>query len=598
MAPARRVRRRRARQRLAQRAARSEAGARQLAAELAQVRLQADDILLQHPQRHRHGRSRRPPALRQPDGRAAPRLRARRAGGRPVLDASSPRARPSSRTRSSAPCATRTHDARRRRRSRARSAVSRSASRPRLHRWRRTAHRRRTATAIFQDISDSKRLEELRLRAERLEGVAELSASLAHEIKNPLASIRSAVEQLARAPRATTTTSGRSRDSSCASRDRLARLLSEFLDFARVRVARARAAWTWREVARGARDLARRAPRSRADGVERRVRDADRRTRIVEGDEDLLHRAVFNLGAQRGAGVAAHGGRVRVERRARSRRSARRRRRVRRGAVALRVTDAGAGHPGRDPRPAVRSVLHDEAGRQRTRARRRAARHRGAPRPRVRRQRRPSGTRFTVVLPRATRVTPPARARHRPHRSHGPRVSTTPHPSRPRSSTTRPGILESLAHPARERRLRRRTPRTAASAGLEQIARAAARHRRSPTCACRTWAAWRSSPRRAQQDPDTPVILMTAQATLQSAMQAVNEGAFYYIQKPFRNDELVAILRRAAEHRELRVENQSLKQEIRRRERTPSVARPSATAGAGSTCCASPRPWRPPSPRC
>jgi DNA-binding NtrC family response regulator len=67
------------------------------------------------------------------------------------------------------------------------------------------------------------------------------------------------------------------------------------------------------------------------------------------------------------------------------------------------------------------------------------------------------------------------------------------------------------------------------------------------------------------QNPDTPVILMTAQATLQSAMQAVNEGAFYYIQKPFRNDELLAILRRAAEHRKLRVENKSLKQEIRRR---------------------------------
>ena len=68
-------------------------------------------------------------------------------------------------------------------------------------------------------------------------------------------------------------------------------------------------------------------------------------------------------------------------------------------------------------------------------------------------------------------------------------------------------------------------------------------------------------------DPDTPVILMTAQATLQSAMQAVNEGAFYYIQKPFKNDEMIAILRRAAEHRNLRVENKSLKQEIRRRER-------------------------------
>ena len=73
-----------------------------------------------------------------------------------------------------------------------------------------------------------------------------------------------------------------------------------------------------------------------------------------------------------------------------------------------------------------------------------------------------------------------------------------------------------------------------------------------------------------QADSETPVILMTAQATLQSAVQAVNEGAFYYIQKPFRNDELVAILKRAAEHRKLRVENQSLKQEIRRRDKSSS----------------------------
>ena len=76
-----------------------------------------------------------------------------------------------------------------------------------------------------------------------------------------------------------------------------------------------------------------------------------------------------------------------------------------------------------------------------------------------------------------------------------------------------------------------------------------------------------------QVDSDVPVILMTAQATLQSAMQAVNEGAYYYIQKPFRNDELLAILRRAAEHRKLRVENTQLKQEIRRHERSVS-ARP------------------------
>jgi two-component system response regulator HydG len=69
-------------------------------------------------------------------------------------------------------------------------------------------------------------------------------------------------------------------------------------------------------------------------------------------------------------------------------------------------------------------------------------------------------------------------------------------------------------------------------------------------------------------DPDLPVILMTAQASLQSAMQAVNEGAFYYIQKPFRNDEMLAILHRAAEHRTLRTENRTLRQEIKRRERS------------------------------
>jgi DNA-binding NtrC family response regulator len=74
-----------------------------------------------------------------------------------------------------------------------------------------------------------------------------------------------------------------------------------------------------------------------------------------------------------------------------------------------------------------------------------------------------------------------------------------------------------------------------------------------------------------EQDAMTPVILMTAQASLQSAIQAVNSGAFYYIQKPFSNDELIAILRRACEFREVRVENRQLKQEIRRRDKSASV---------------------------
>ena len=68
-------------------------------------------------------------------------------------------------------------------------------------------------------------------------------------------------------------------------------------------------------------------------------------------------------------------------------------------------------------------------------------------------------------------------------------------------------------------------------------------------------------------DSEMPVILMTAQASLQSAVRAVNEGAYYYLQKPFANDELLAICRRAAEARRLKVENRQLKNEIRSRPR-------------------------------
>jgi DNA-binding NtrC family response regulator len=67
-------------------------------------------------------------------------------------------------------------------------------------------------------------------------------------------------------------------------------------------------------------------------------------------------------------------------------------------------------------------------------------------------------------------------------------------------------------------------------------------------------------------DPDAVVILMTAQASLQSAIGAVNNGAFYYIQKPFKNEELLAIVRRAADHRNLRRENKTLKAEMKRRD--------------------------------
>lgn len=150
----------------------------------------------------------------------------------------------------------------------------------------------RSATAIFQDISDQKRIDALRLRAERLEGIAELSASLAHEIKNPLASIRSAVEQLARRPRNNADERTLS-DLVLRESDRLSRLLSEFLDFARVRVGHTEPV-DLVSVARGAAGLAAAHP-DRQQSVTIACVAPDGEVLRVDGDEDLLHRAVFNL---------------------------------------------------------------------------------------------------------------------------------------------------------------------------------------------------------------------------------------------------------------------------------------------------------------
>lgn len=60
-------------------------------------------------------------------------------------------------------------------------------------------------------------------------------------------------------------------------------------------------------------------------------------------------------------------------------------------------------------------------------------------------------------------------------------------------------------------------------------------------------------------DPDLPVVLMTAYATVDTAITALKLGAFDYIQKPFEGDELVVTMKRAVEHYSLRKENAALK---------------------------------------
>ncbi len=63
---------------------------------------------------------------------------------------------------------------------------------------------------------------------------------------------------------------------------------------------------------------------------------------------------------------------------------------------------------------------------------------------------------------------------------------------------------------------------------------------------------------RAEQ-PDVPVVLMTAFATIGTAVQAMRLGAFDYVQKPFESDEILVIVDRAVEHQKLVAENQAFR---------------------------------------
>jgi DNA-binding NtrC family response regulator len=69
--------------------------------------------------------------------------------------------------------------------------------------------------------------------------------------------------------------------------------------------------------------------------------------------------------------------------------------------------------------------------------------------------------------------------------------------------------------------------------------------------------------RRAHQlDPDLPVIIITAFASIESAVGAVREGAFDYLPKPFSAEQLRVAVDRALRQRELTLENRNLRQQL------------------------------------
>ncbi len=65
--------------------------------------------------------------------------------------------------------------------------------------------------------------------------------------------------------------------------------------------------------------------------------------------------------------------------------------------------------------------------------------------------------------------------------------------------------------------------------------------------------------------PTTPVIIITAFGTIESAIKAMKMGAYDYITKPFQMDELILTLRKALETRQLRKEVIRLRKEVESR---------------------------------
>lgn len=67
---------------------------------------------------------------------------------------------------------------------------------------------------------------------------------------------------------------------------------------------------------------------------------------------------------------------------------------------------------------------------------------------------------------------------------------------------------------------------------------------------------------------ETTVVMMSAYATVDTAVEAMKQGAFDFVTKPFKSDEVLIILERAEEHDRLRLENKDLKQKMARMEAT------------------------------
>ncbi len=68
-----------------------------------------------------------------------------------------------------------------------------------------------------------------------------------------------------------------------------------------------------------------------------------------------------------------------------------------------------------------------------------------------------------------------------------------------------------------------------------------------------------------RRDPEMVVVVVTAYSSIESAIQAMRQGAFHYIPKPFKNEEVLLTVKKGLEQRRLASENRSLREQLRER---------------------------------
>jgi two-component system NtrC family response regulator len=71
--------------------------------------------------------------------------------------------------------------------------------------------------------------------------------------------------------------------------------------------------------------------------------------------------------------------------------------------------------------------------------------------------------------------------------------------------------------------------------------------------------------------PELPVIIMTAFGTVGKAVEAMKKGAFDYIEKPFKNEEILLTIAKALEHRHLLLQNRLISQEMELKYGFPNI---------------------------